>query len=458
MSTKAAIYARLSQDRDRSKGGTDRQVKDCRALAKREGLTVVQVYTDDDRSAYNGKHRPAFEELLRDLDRYDVLVYWKTDRLVRRTVQFWKVVEACEAANVRLLSVLDPVDTSTPIGQGVAGMLAAVGQQESHNIGLRVARQQADAASDGRLHGGRRAYGYTADGMKLVPSEVRTLREAAKRLLGGESVHSVCEDWNARGIPTADGVEWRVATLRRMIVRPRLAGLSVYRGAVVGEGQWPAIITREQHEQLVARFDDPDRKRGRPASYLLTGLVRCGRCGSVLRSSWGSGIRRWSCQRLPGEEGSRCASCVIRADRVDELVEAEILARLDSPAVARALRKPAKTKQRATVTQVSDLEAKLVQLGIDHDLDVISRREWLERRKRLEQRLDAARSEVAHENGSSALTEFAGGVDVARRWQRLDLDGQRRVAAALIDRVTILPPPKRMPRFDPDRVEIVWKV
>ena len=134
----AAIYTRLSQDRDGSKTGTDRQEKDCRALCKREGLKVAEVYTDDDRSAYNGKRRPAFERMLAELEGYDTLVYWKTDRLVRRTTQFWRVVEACEKAGVRLVSVVDPIDTSTPLGKGVAGMLAAMGEQESHNTSLRV--------------------------------------------------------------------------------------------------------------------------------------------------------------------------------------------------------------------------------------------------------------------------------------------------------------------------------
>src|SRR6476469_2626852 len=99
----ACIYTRLSQDRDGTKTGTDRQEKDCRALCKREGLKVAAVFTDDDRSAYNGKGRPEFERMLEELEGYDALVYWKTDRLVRRTIQVWRVVEACEKAGVRLI-------------------------------------------------------------------------------------------------------------------------------------------------------------------------------------------------------------------------------------------------------------------------------------------------------------------------------------------------------------------
>src|SRR4051812_23931704 len=156
---RAAVYVRISQDRDGASTATDRQAKDCKALARREGLEVSEVYEDADVSAYSGK-RPEFERLLGELDRYDVLIYWKNDRLARRIKDFWRVVDACETAGVRLVSVVDPIDTSSPIGKGIAGMVAAMAEQESANTGLRVARRHEEAARDGRAHGRRRAYGY----------------------------------------------------------------------------------------------------------------------------------------------------------------------------------------------------------------------------------------------------------------------------------------------------------
>ena len=196
----AAIYTRLSQDRDGTKGGTKRQEEDCRALCRREGLRVGRVYTDDDRSAYSAKSRPSFEQLLGDLEDYDALVYWKTDRLVRRTVQFFRVVEACQKAGVRLVSVVDPIDTSTPIGQGVAGLLASVGEQESHNIGLRVKRLHQSNAKAGKPHGHRRAFGYDPTGTKIVAAEAKAIREARDRILAGEAMTAICNDWNDRGV------------------------------------------------------------------------------------------------------------------------------------------------------------------------------------------------------------------------------------------------------------------
>jgi site-specific DNA recombinase len=452
----AAIYTRLSQDRDGTKGGTKRQEEDCRALCRREGLRVGRVYTDDDRSAYSAKSRPSFEQLLGDLEHYDALVYWKTDRLVRRTVQFFRVVEACQKAGVRLVSVVDPIDTSTPIGQGVAGLLASVGEQESHNIGLRVKRLHESNAKAGKPHGHRRAFGYDPTGTKIVAAEAKAIREARDRILKGESMTAICNDWNDRGVKCVTARAWRVTTFRKMITGTVIAGLRRHNGDEVVAGTWPAIITPADRKAILGKLGG--RTRGRPARYLLTGLICCGKCGGRLRSGVKEhGVRIWTCRAVPGDS-DHCGALSVRAEHVDELVEDALLYRLDSPALARALRsgKSRDRKAKADAAKVVDLENKVTQLGLDHDDGVISRKEWLARRGPLVGRLEAAKSDIAHENGTAALQVFEG-ADVYKRWAKLALDQRRAVIALLIERVTIHEPAQRGNTFDPDRVEIVWR-
>jgi DNA invertase Pin-like site-specific DNA recombinase len=458
----AAIYTRLSQDRDGSKSGTDRQEKDCRALARREGLKVVEVFTDDDRSAYNGKPRPAFERMLKELDRFDAVIYWKTDRLVRRTTQFWRVVEACENANTRLVSVVEPIDTSTPIGKGFAGVIASMGEQESHNTSLRVRRMQEDNAAAGRPHGSRRPFGYEPDGMTIRKSEAKYVRQARDRILRGESLNAICYDWNERGIKPSSSPLWRVASLRLMIKSPRIAGLYQYRGEIVGKAAWPAIISVEDRERIVAVLADRSGpKRGRAPLYLLTGFLTCGRCGAPLRSSrkGSKGDRRsWACIRTPGEDHF-CGSLSIHAARVEELVEAAVLHRLEKPAVLRAMRKrPNRNgKAAAATTSMSTLEDRLVQLGKDHDDGLISRREWLERRQPLQAKIDAARADLAADAEAQVAHQF-NDETVRDRWAAMTLDQRRVVLRTLIASITVLPATVYGNTFDPDRVEIAWVV
>src|ERR1700674_1749293 len=58
-----AIYARISEDRADG-AGVDRQLADCRALVKRNGWGKAQEYTDNNISAFSGKVRPAYAQML----------------------------------------------------------------------------------------------------------------------------------------------------------------------------------------------------------------------------------------------------------------------------------------------------------------------------------------------------------------------------------------------------------
>src|SRR5437868_481387 len=102
----AAIYARISSDRDGTQLGVTRQVEDCRSLAQRRGWTVAEVYVDDDVSAYSGRIRPEYRRLLSDLKAgsRDAVVVWHLDRLHRQPKELEEFFEVCEAAGVTSLA------------------------------------------------------------------------------------------------------------------------------------------------------------------------------------------------------------------------------------------------------------------------------------------------------------------------------------------------------------------
>jgi site-specific DNA recombinase len=447
----AAIYTRLSQDRDGTKTGTERQEKDCRALCKREGFKVARVYVDDDRSAYNGK-RPAFEEMLASLDAYDMLVFWKVDRLVRRFTQFARVVEACEKAGVRLVSVVDPIDTSSPLGKGVAGMVASMAEQESHNTSTRVSSKHRELAADGKPSGHRRAYGYELDGMTIVESEAVAVREARDRVLAGDSMRSICDDWNRRGVRPVSAPAWRVTTFKRMITGPRIAGLRQHQGEVVGDALWPAIISPEDRDRIVTMLGSPRvRQRGRPASYLLTGTVRCGRCGNVLRASVKEGQRRWACRRAPGDD-THCGKLTVLAEPVETIVTEMMLHALDGPKMRRALARPRRRGQNGDTPERLRAELELLAASAA-DIGV---REYLRARQPLEEKLNRVLAELDHDDTDTVLAPIVGAPDVRAAWEHQDLDHRRAVLAAVIDHVTIAPA-KHGGTFDPERIEVTWR-
>jgi hypothetical protein len=122
------------------------------------------------------------------------------------------------------------------------------------------------------------------------------------------------------------------ARIRQLLENPRYAGLSVYRGEVVGPGNWPAYVNNRQWDRLQRR----QANRSRPwirhpewprAGFLLRHLCRCAACGSSMSSITnpprrdGTRSRRYSC------DAARQGSCQMRW--VDaQLVDAVFVANL----------------------------------------------------------------------------------------------------------------------------------
>ena len=97
---RAAIYARISSDRDGDHLGVNRQVEDCERLIARKGWEVAERYVDDDVSAYSGKVRPAYRRMLDDVGGgfLDAVVVWDADRLHRQPKELEEFFEVCKEA------------------------------------------------------------------------------------------------------------------------------------------------------------------------------------------------------------------------------------------------------------------------------------------------------------------------------------------------------------------------
>jgi site-specific DNA recombinase len=91
---------------------------------------------------------------------------------------------------------------------------------------------------------------------RVRESEARVIREIAERILAGESSSSIVRDLNARKVPTRGASTARRRQAIQVVVsNPRYAGLRVLRGQVFGPAAWPALITVDQHEAVVAHAE-----------------------------------------------------------------------------------------------------------------------------------------------------------------------------------------------------------
>src|SRR5439155_25613943 len=113
----------------------------CERYAAAREWDVVEVIEDVDLSAYKKNvRRPGYEHLrdLVDVHAIDGVVVWKLDRLVRRPHDFEDFWRRCEDADVALISVTEPIDTSDEFGLALVRILVTFASLESATHGLRA--------------------------------------------------------------------------------------------------------------------------------------------------------------------------------------------------------------------------------------------------------------------------------------------------------------------------------
>ncbi len=163
---RAAIYARVSdksQDTE-DKTSISEQISEMETYCERRGLNVVARYQEVGRGW--SKNRTEFQRMLTDArdGRFDVIVCWKMDRLSRGMYPAAALMEVVEAHQIRLESVMDPVDMK------MFGIMAAIGKIELDNIRERTTMGRRGKAKQGRMPNGSVPYGYRIgeDGRPVV--------------------------------------------------------------------------------------------------------------------------------------------------------------------------------------------------------------------------------------------------------------------------------------------------
>lgn len=474
--TTVGIYVRISSDREGAGLGVARQEEDCRELATRAGWTVVDVYADNDVSAYSGKRRTQYERLMADVaaGRINVILAWHTDRLHRQPRELEEFIDRIEAHRVQVHTVrAGELDLSTASGRAVARTLGAWARYESEHRserGRRKAKQKADKGEVGV--GGRRPFGYTrlyaTDGTgrrrivgdELNADEAPVVRDCVRRLESGQPLHAIVRWLNdERQVPTSTGGKWSQPGLRTMLRSPRIAGLREHRGVVVGAAQWPAIITRDEHERVRAILDR-NRRAGEHTvrRHYLTGLVFCSDCAdkgvSMQVNGQAGGRLVYSCRKATGG----CNGRAIGAPALEDMMRTFLLRVSQQAGVAERLARTethADERLAALTEKVAFDDRRLQILGnaLD-DKDEGELDEVLSSIRRVRRRREETRRQILEIEGVSPSVA-ALLPDLEDRWDDgLDVGQQHAVASAFVGRVLIAPALRGRHRFDPDRVTI----
>jgi site-specific DNA recombinase len=387
----AAIYARVSSDRQRREQTIQSQTAALRELAGARGLLVLDdlVFEDEGFSGASLR-RPALERL-RDRaveGRFEVLFCYAPDRLARRYAYQVLLLEELQRAGVEVIFAKEPERSGTPEDELMRQFQGMIAEYERAQIAERCRRGKLHRARSGAVSVLARApYGYRyvkksehADAFyEIDESEAPVVREIFRRYLHeGESIGRIGRWLTEQGVQTRTGnTGWNTATIWGMLRNPAYAGQAAYgkthaTGATVGEtrparqcGQRSARIAREQvepeqwkhitvpalisAEQFALTQDRLQRnKRTSPRNTrrpsLLQGILVCRECGyAYYRCSTRSknGILReyYRCSGTDSHrrpEGRVCENRPVRLADVDELVWTRVLGLLDDPTLIEA--------------------------------------------------------------------------------------------------------------------------
>ncbi len=323
---KIAIYARYSTDlQDRT--SITGQISNCEVLAEREELDVVAHFQDEGISG-NDDSRPGYGSLLASLKDGEVqgVLCDETSRLTRNPAELHRIVAELRFQDQFLLTC-DGVDTRQESAEILLSVKAAMDQMEGRKIGHRTYRSLRERHKAGHSAGGR-IYGYTSEqqgdyvGRIVAPDQASVVIEIFERYAKGESSKVIARGLNARSIPSPGSfwnlkkrraVGWSHTTL--LGSKSKASGIlrnPIYTGRVVWnkrrgkkvpgtgrrvqklrpEAEW--IESRDEALRIVpdelfqrvqkrlkiaASRSHPNNKGGRPARYLLSGLMTCASCG-----------------------------------------------------------------------------------------------------------------------------------------------------------------------------------
>lgn len=439
---------------------------------------MAAVLSDNDISAYSGKRRPGYEQLIGLIQTGDVgaVISWSHDRLHRRPTELESYIDVCDKAGIDTYTVkAGHFDLSTPSGRAVARTLAAWAAYEVETSTGRVLAAKKQAAESGKWRGGQRPFGYDADGMTVREEEAALVREAAQRFVLGDSWRTVALDWNTRKIVTANGMAWNALKVRNLTIRLRNIGIVDHNGTDRYPAQWPAIIDQELWDQLqtaIAVSRNVHTQRGPFRKHLLKGFAYCGECGNRLnvygtKRAGGRYEPAYGCRKNDDEKGQvGCGSVKRMLAAVDDLVIDSLFYRLDTEDMHQVL-SDASSDNEALSTHLAELHAATQRLEEIYGLfgaGEIDFAEYKAMKAAAHEEKERASRKVNQSSGKGTIANVPVGKTLREAWDGSDLQWKRQLLSVFIDRVEIMKVPKGSPRtfykgwqFNPDLIQIRWR-
>jgi site-specific DNA recombinase len=283
--TRVCLYSRISTDEENQPTSLHSQRERLEAFcAAQEAWRIVAH--EEDRSTGTKLDRPGLNRALglARADRIDLLLVYRVDRLSRKVRQLAQLAEELDRLGVVLRSATEPFDTGSAAGRMMLQMLGVFAEFEHATIVDRVSAGIERRAKEGKWATGRLPFGYRRNEHKHVvpderaaPTVKRIFELYASGQLGAAAIARQLVDEEAPAPPSG----WQPAVVQLVLQNEAYLGRVLWRGKSLPGLHEPLIdelIFQRAQRLLRERGEDMALRRSNPGDYLLSGLVRCGRC------------------------------------------------------------------------------------------------------------------------------------------------------------------------------------
>lgn len=302
---RAALYARYSSDNQREES-IDAQLRASREYCKKKKYCITHEYIDEAFTATND-NRPGYQKMLADSKRglFDLIVFHKIDRNARNEFDYYFNKIQLEKVGVRIEYSSQYID-DTAEGKLLESVMVGVAAYHSRNLSKEVKKGKKENALKGLFNGGKPPFGYNVmDKQYIIDDfEAQGVRLIFDMYLKNYGYIAIADELNARGYKTKRGCKFGKNSLHEILRNVRYIGTYILgktkkdmngkrnthaepsEDTIIVDDVVPAIIDKETFAKVAEKMEDNKRRRaayGAKYTYLLSGLVHCGECGTAMQ-------------------------------------------------------------------------------------------------------------------------------------------------------------------------------
>ncbi|MGW6190579.1 recombinase family protein [Bacillus cereus] len=374
---RVAIYVRVSTEEQAEHGySIDAQLDTLRNYCQMYKKIVVKEYVDRGVSGKSIKGRYELQKLMRDAknNEFDEVIVWKISRLARKTIDLLQIVDELSKQKISFRSFSENFETETPMGKFALQMMGAVGELERNTIVDNVKMGMKQRARTGRWNGGivlgyksissdSGGRGGESTQLVIVEEEAVIVRKVFNMYSQGKGLKAIANKINYEGYKTKKGNAFSTATIKEIILNPIYIGKIRFNryenwserrrqgkseNIILVDGKHEPIITNELWKKVQSLRQMKAKKsiKNYEGNFLLTGLMKCPKCGSTMVSSRTTNtlkdgtkkiLRYYSCGAFRSKGSAVCSANSIRADYAEQYVLQRIQEVVKHPKVLKGL-------------------------------------------------------------------------------------------------------------------------